>query len=128
MSSYPYGLNKAAVQAHVSVLKADGVTASSINQRLAAIRKFAMEAADNGLIDESTAQAIKRVPYIKRQGRKLGNWLTKAQAEEMIRNAPTLADSTVKGLRDRALLAVAIGGGLRREEDRDLRFPTLPSA
>lgn len=122
MSSYPYGLNKAAVQAHVSALKAGGVTASSINQRLAAIRKFALEAADNGLIDESTAQAIKRVPNIKRQGRKLGNWLTKVQAEQMI-NAPNV--STVKGLRDRALLAVAIGCGLRREEIATLRLSDL---
>ncbi len=122
MAVYPYGLNKAAVQAHVSALKADGVTASSINQRLAAIRKFAMEAADNGLIDESTAQAIKRVPNIKRQGRKLGNWLTKAQAEAMI-NALDL--STIKGLRDRALLAVAIGCGLRREEIATLHLSDL---
>ena len=44
--------NKAAVNAHVTYLKAQGVTDSSINQRLAAIRKLAKEAADNGLIDE----------------------------------------------------------------------------
>src|SRR5688500_2296530 len=40
-------LNKAAVHAHVTALKARGVTDSSINQRLAAIRKLANEAADN---------------------------------------------------------------------------------
>lgn len=106
-------LTKAAVQAHVSALKAQGVTDSSINQRLSAIRKLALEAADNGLISESAAQAIRRVPNIKRQGKKLGNWLTKDQASAMI-NAPDTG--TLKGLRDRAILGVMLGCGLRREE------------
>lgn len=105
--------NKAAINAHVAYLKAQGVTDSSINQRLAAIRKLALEAADNGLIDESMAQAIKRVGNIKRQGKKLGNWLTRDQASAML-NAPDT--KTVKGLRDRAILALMLGCGLRREE------------
>ena len=45
------GLNKATVQAHVTALRNEGVSASSINQRITAIRKLAMEAADNELID-----------------------------------------------------------------------------
>ena len=106
-------LNKAAINAHVAALKAQGVTDSSINQRLAAIRKLANEAADNGLIVESAAQAIQRVPNIKRQGSKLGNWLTREQASAML-NAPDT--STLKGVRDRAILAVMLGCGLRREE------------
>ena len=55
------GLSKATVQAHVAMLRESGTLASSINQRLTAIRKLALEAADNGLIDHSTAQAIGRV-------------------------------------------------------------------
>lgn len=106
-------LTKAAVQAHVSALKAKGVTDSSINQRLAAIRKLALEAVDNELISESTAQAIQRVPNIKRQGQKLGNWLTKDQAAAMLA-APDAG--TLKGLRDRAILSVMLGAGLRRDE------------
>lgn len=106
-------LNKAAVNAHVAYLKAQGVTDSSINQRLAAIRKLANEAADNGLIDENVAQAIGRVDNIKIQGKKLGNWLTRDQASAML-NAPDT--STVKGLRDRAILGLMLGCGLRREE------------
>lgn len=46
------------MQAHVSALREKGVSAFSINQRLTAIRKLANEAADNGLIDHATAQAI----------------------------------------------------------------------
>jgi len=100
------GLNKATVNAHVAHLKAQGVPASSINQRLAAIRKLANEAADNRLIEESQASAIGRVDNIKVQGKKLGNWLSHTQASAML-NAPDT--STIKGLRDRAILAVMLG-------------------
>ena len=106
-------LSRALVQSHIAALKAKGVTDSSINQRLAAIRKLALEAADNGLVDEATAQSIRRIENIKRKGGKIGNWLTKAQAEQML-NAPDV--DTLKGLRDRAILAVMIGCGLRRSE------------
>ena len=107
------GLSKATVQAHISYLRTAGVPASSINQRLSAIRKFAQEAADNGLIDEVTAQAIRRVEGVRSEGRRLGNWLSQRQAQALI-SAPDI--STRKGLRDRALLAVLLGCGLRRAE------------
>ena len=106
-------LNKAAVNAHVAALRAEGVSASSINQRLTAIRKLAQEAADNGLIDHSTAQAIGRAEGVRTEGKRLGNWLSQKDAQALI-NAPDV--STVKGLRDRAILAVLLGCGLRREE------------
>src|SRR5215207_7045535 len=67
------GLSKATVQAHIADLRAAGVPASSINQRLSALRKFAREAADNGLIDESTALAICRVEGIRVEGKRMGN-------------------------------------------------------
>lgn len=107
------GLNKAAINAHVVALRAQGVSAASINQRLTAIRKLANEAADNGLIDQATASAIGRVEGVRKEGKRLGNWLTKEQAQALI-NAPDV--STIKGLRDRAVLAVLLGCGLRREE------------
>jgi site-specific recombinase XerD len=106
-------LTKATVQAHIAPLKATGVAESSINQRLAAIRKLAREAADNELIPERAAQAIGRVANIKRQGQKLGNWLNHAQATAMV-NAPD--PLTLKGKRDRAILAGMLGAGLRRDE------------
>lgn len=105
--------NKASVNAHVAALKAAGVPASSINQRLSAIRKLALEAADNELISEGQAQAIQRVEGVRILGRKTGNWLSKEQAEQLIRQPDA---STHKGRRDRAILAVMIGCGLRREE------------
>lgn len=107
------GFSKATVQAHVTALRTAGVSASSINQRLTAIRKLANELADNGVIDHSTAQAISRAEGVRVEGKRLGNWLTKEQAQQLL-ELPNVA--TVKGLRDRAILAVLLGCGLRREE------------
>lgn len=107
------GFSKATVQAHVSALRDQGVSASSINQRLTAIRKLAAELADNGVIDHSAAQAVGRVEGIRKEGKRLGNWLTKDQAQQLLTLPPI---ATVKGLRDRAILAVLLGCGLRREE------------
>jgi site-specific recombinase XerD len=99
----PAGFTKATVQTYVQRLRTDGVPDSSVNQRLTAIRKLATEAADNGLITEQTAQAIRRVEGVRVEGRRLGNWLTLDQAQALIR----LPDTTTRqGLRDRAILAV----------------------
>jgi site-specific recombinase XerD len=107
------GFSKATVQAHVTNLRDKGVSASSINQRITAIRKLALELADNGVISESTAQAIGRVEGVRKEGKRLGNWLTQEQAQRLL-ELPNV--STVKGLRDRAILAILLGCGLRREE------------
>lgn len=106
-------LDKATVQAYTAHLHEAGRSASSINQRLVAIRKLAHEAADNGLIDHATAGAIARAKGIRTEGKRLGNWLSRDDAQRLL-DAPDLA--TVKGRRDRALLAVMLGCGLRREE------------
>lgn len=113
------GLSKATVQSYVTYLRANGVTASSINQRITALRKFAQEAADNGLIDQATAQAIRRVEGVRSEGKRLGNWLSQKQAQLMI-YAPNI--TTRKGLRDRAILAVLLGCGLRRAEAAALQM------
>lgn len=105
--------NKATVQVYLIILRKAGVSESSINQRLTAIRKLAAELADNEIISESAAHAIERVKGIRKEGKRLGNWLTKEQAQALL-DLPNAA--TVKGLRDRAILAVLLGAGLRREE------------
>jgi hypothetical protein len=45
-------LSRALVQAYVETLRQAERTPSTINQRLAAIRKLAREAAENGWLDE----------------------------------------------------------------------------
>jgi site-specific recombinase XerD len=110
---------KAAVSAYRASLEARKLSASTINQRLSAIRKLAMEAADNGLMPPTVAAAISRAKGAKQAGVRTGQWLTREQAENLI-SAPNAA--TNKGKRDRALLAVLIGCGLRRREAAALTF------
>ena len=112
-------LNKATVQSYRAELIEAGYSASSVNQRLSAIKKLAREAADNRLMDPIQLQGIENVSGAKRKGRRSGNWLTIQQAQQLL-NAPDT--STLKGLRDRALLAVALGCGLRRTEIVNLTF------
>lgn len=116
------GLAKATVQRYKTVLQESGLSPSTINLRMSAIRKLAQEAADNGLLDQTLANGIARVNGVKSAGVRVGNWLTREQAQAMI-DAPDVA--TLKGLRDRAILAAMIGAGLRRSEVAALTFDHL---
>ena len=72
---------------------------------------MAVEAADNGLMAPELAAGITRVKGAKSKGVRVGNWLSLRQAQALL-NAPDTA--TKKGLRDRAMLAILLGCGLRR--------------
>jgi len=106
-------LSKAVVQSYRAEFDRLGLASSTINVRLAAIRKLASEAADNGLLDPALAAGIARVKGAKQLGVRAGNWLTREQAHLLLL-APDAA--TLKGKRDRAVLGVLIGCGLRRAE------------
>ena len=108
---------KAVVNSYRVSFEERSLSPSTINQRLSAIRKLAMEAADNGLMPPNVATAISRVRGAKQAGIRSGQWLTREQAEELI-SAPNATEN--KGKRDRALLAVLIGCGLRRREAASL--------
>jgi site-specific recombinase XerD len=111
--------NRATVQAYRSHLEASGLSGASVNQKLSAIRKLAMEATYAGLLDATVAQGIRDVKGANVRGVRTGNWLTKTEAERLI-GAP--CRETSKGKRDRAILAVMIGCGLRRDEVARLQF------
>jgi integrase len=81
--------------------------------RITTVRKLAVEAADNGLLAPDLAAGITRVKGVASTGVRLGNWLSIRQAQALL-NAPDA--TTTKGLRDRAILAVLLGCGLRRSE------------
>jgi site-specific recombinase XerD len=107
------GLTKATVSAWRVALEARGLGSVSINVRITAVRKLAVEAADNGLLAPELAAGICRVKGAKSKGVRVGNWLSLRQAQALL-NAPDV--TTKKGLRDRAMLAVLLGCGLRRSE------------
>src|SRR3954464_155361 len=62
-------LNKAIVQRYAAELREAGMAPSSVNLRLSAIRKLALEAADNGVIDPQIASGIRAVKGARREGR-----------------------------------------------------------
>jgi site-specific recombinase XerD len=114
--------SKAAVQEYRSMLEQRNLAPSSIKVQMSAIRRLAAEMADNGLLDTPTAQAISKVRSPARKGVRLGNWLSVSEAEALL----ALPDATtIKGRRDRAVLSVLLGAGLRRRELCALRFDHL---
>ena len=116
------GFTKATVSAWRVSLEARGLGSTSIIIRMSAIRKLAAEAADNGLLAPELAAGISRVKSAKSVGIRMGNWLSARQAQALL-NAPDI--TTLKGLRDRAILAVLLGCGLRRSEAANLTFTHL---
>ncbi len=96
------GFTKATISAWRVSLEARGLGSSSIIIRMSAIRKLAVEAADNGLLAPELAAGISRVKSAKSVGIRVGNWLSLRQAQALL-STPDVA--TVKGLRDRAILS-----------------------
>jgi integrase len=86
---------------------------STVNVRLSAMRKLVSEALKNGMIGVEEAANLSDVPNIPQQGTRLGNWLTREQAKELL----AVPDrSTLKGKRDYVILSLLVGCALRRRE------------
>jgi len=100
-----------AFRAHLVKRKA---SPQNINQHLSAVRFFLREMAQRGRIEPDAAKAIGAVENLRVRGRKLGNWLSIAQAQSLL-DAPDVAASPI-AIRDRAVFALLIGAGLRRSE------------
>lgn len=65
------------------------------------------------MLSAEEAANLSDIPNVRQQGTRLGNWLTKEQARELL----AVPDrSTVKGKRDYAILALLAGCALRRRE------------
>jgi site-specific recombinase XerD len=116
-SSPRLSFNKAVVTRYRIYLEDRNLAPGTINVRLAAVRRLAYEATDSGLLSPDLAAGIRRVKGAKKLGFRLGNWLTADEARQLWQ----LPDpSTLKGKRDRAILAVLLGCGLRRRELTEL--------
>ena len=105
--------NKTVVLRYRLQLEARHLSASTINVRLAAVRRLAYEAADSGLLSPELAASIRRVKGPKRLGVRLGICLTAQQGRALLSIS---AGSSIRGKRDYAMLALLLGRGLRRSE------------
>src|SRR5450631_2324724 len=116
------GFTKATVSAWRVALEGRRLGSVSINVRITAVRKLAVEATDNGLLAPEIAAGIARVKGAKAKGVRVGNWLSLRQAQVLL-SAPDV--TAVRGLRDCAILAVLLGCGLLRSEAAALTFAHL---
>jgi site-specific recombinase XerD len=109
--------NRTVVLRYRFFLEQKNLAPSTINVRLAAVRRLANEASDTGLLSPDLAAGIRRVKGAKRLGVRIGNWLTIDQSRSLL-GKPS---DSLRGKRDRAILALLIGCGLRRAELVGLR-------
>ena len=110
--------NRTVVLRYRFFLEQKNFASSTINVRLAAVRRLAYEASDTGLLSPELAAGIRRVKGAKRLGVRIGNWLTVDQSRALLCQVP--ADNP-RLKRDRAILALLIACGLRRAELVGLR-------
>ena len=95
---------------------------STVSVRLSAARKLVEEARRNGTLGAEEAASLSDIPKIRQQGIRLGNWLTREQARELLQVPDR---STLRGKRDYVLLALLVGCALRRQELATLEIETL---
>ncbi|WP_255550843.1 site-specific integrase [Granulicella sp. dw_53] len=100
----------------------EALSPSTINVRLSAVRKMVGEAWHAGMIGQEEAASLTDIPNINQKGTRLGNWLTREQAKDLL----AVPDrSTLKGKRDYVILALLVGCALRRNELAELDIETI---
>ena len=116
------GICRALLMEYRASMIEKGLSPSTINVRLAAVRKLVGEARRNGILDAEQASELADVPNVRLQGRRMGNWLTRDQAKELL----AVPDhSTLKGKRDYCILALLVGCALRRRELANLEIEEI---
>ncbi|MFN0171597.1 MAG: tyrosine-type recombinase/integrase, partial [Bryobacteraceae bacterium] len=105
--------NRTVVLRYRILLEQKQYAPTTINLRLAAVRRVAYEAADSGLLSPELAAGIRRVKGVRRIGVRVGNWLMAEQGKRLLSGADR---DSLRGKRNHAILAMLIGCGLRRGE------------
>src|SRR3989449_6572596 len=116
--------NRTVVLRYRFFLEQNNLAPATINVRLAPVRRLGYEAADTGLLSPELAAGIRRVKGAKRLGGRIGNWLTIDQSKALLRHS---SSAGLRDKRDRAILAVLIGCGLRRARVVALQVAELPN-
>jgi site-specific recombinase XerD len=115
-------ITKSIVHEYLGELNRLRMSSATVNLALCAIKRLVSELADNARMDTESAAKIMKIKGPHRKGVRLGNWLNTENAERLVR-APDA--NTKKGKRDRALLAVLLGAGVRRSETAQLRISQI---
>lgn len=115
-------LNRTVVLRYRIYLEQKPYAPTTINLRLAAVRRVAYEAADSGLLSPELAAGIRRVKGVRRLGVRVGNWLTAEQVKRLLAGANR---ESLPGKRNYAMMAMLIGCGLRRGELLALQCDTI---
>jgi len=106
-------LSKSLLETWRGALVARGLSVSSVNQRLSAVRLLFRQAADRGALPLEEALRLVSVANVKEGGQRLGQWLTEKDAGRLL----SVPDAHTRlGIRDRAILALLVTCGLRRDE------------
>jgi site-specific recombinase XerD len=114
--------DKRTIAAYKKALAADGKSASTVNGHLVAVRALLRETGELGLLDQRAVERAASVKGVREKGTRAGNWLSMAEAQALL----DLPDPrTLKGKRDRAVLAVLLFCGLRRSELASLTLKHL---
>lgn len=115
-------LNRVVVLRYRMQLESRPLAAATINVRLAAVRRLAYEAADTGLLSPELIAGIRRVKGVPQLGRRVGNWLTAAEGEQLLAGVDR---QSLRGKRDAAMVSLLLGCGLRRSEVVALRISDI---
>ncbi len=99
-------LNRTVVLRFRLHLESLGLAAGTINQRLAAVRRLAYEAADSGLLSPELAAGIRRVKGVKQLGSRAGNWLNHDQARLLLEKSD---GESLRSTRDVAMISILLG-------------------
>jgi len=115
-------LNRVVVLRYRMHLENIPLAPTTINLGLAAVRRLAYEASDNGLLSPELVAGIRRVKGVKRHGQPVGNWLTAEEGQHLLGAVRT---DTLRGKRDAAMLGLLLGSGLRQSEVANLEIEKI---
>ena len=107
-------LSETDVASYVMELRDKDLSGSTINRRMSSIRSYGSFLQRRGILKSNPAERIRPPKTEKKQV----EYLTVEEVDSII-NAP---DSSVKGLRDRAIIEVLYGTGIRVTEITELRM------
>lgn len=106
-------LSKPLLETWLAEQLAAGLSVSTVNQRLSAVRLLLHQAADRGALSYETMLRLTSVKNIRQSGVRRGHWLTEREAGQLL--AVPEAQTRI-GKRNRAILALLLVCGLRRDE------------